>query len=44
MGREDDPDPWCTSPEEPSPVEQTDHVQADYYPDRWGSDDDEGKR
>lgn len=31
----DDPDPWCTSPEDPDPNEQTDYVTDDYIPNRW---------
>lgn len=36
-----DPDPWCTSPEEPDPNEVTDMVTVDYHPDRWGGEEDE---
>lgn len=34
-----DPDPWCKSPENPDPNEQTDHVQADYHPSWWEEPD-----
>ena len=38
---ENDPDPWCTSPD-PEPVnEVTDIVTADYVPDRWGDGEDD---
>lgn len=33
---EENPDPWCTSPEDPDPNEVTDIVTADYHPDQWG--------
>jgi hypothetical protein len=34
-----DPDPWCTSPEQPDPDEVTDTVSADWTPNYWEGDE-----